>query len=160
MNIEHGISFSSIAGIVPSISTFRDIIDLHGTGYEVEHMPGYLSCGWMYADKSLIRYRDLGLVAVFITPSFNLPPESVVSVAGAEAGCRLRTEFDIHIRMALAEAKEIIEENYIVRHETSDCIEITPSNGESQTFLALHHCNNRIEFIGLHRIQTEESGRR
>jgi len=86
-------------------------------------------------------------------------PETPVLIVGAEAGCNLRTGDNLRIGMSLTEAREIVEKNYTVQYESPDCIEMLPITGESQTYLVLHHNSDQIEFIGLHRIQTEKSGR-
>jgi hypothetical protein len=44
----------------------------------------------------------------------------------------------------------IVNQVYSVREEFSDCIEITPTDSYSETFLALHHHEGYIECIGLH----------
>jgi hypothetical protein len=152
MNPEHKISFAGLAGITPSISTFLDIVDLHGTDYELENMPGDLSLRRVYADKSLVRYRDLGIVAAFVTPEFCLLPSTRVSVVGAEAGCSLTTVDGIRTGMRLADAMAIIKRNYTIRDQFSDCIEILPAEGRSQRYLGLHHNKTVVEYIGLYSV--------
>jgi hypothetical protein len=160
MNTGHEISFTSMADIAPSSSTFTDVIRLLGTDYEVERVPSRRSKTRLFQAKVVLHFQKFGLAVVFISPDFlSLLPETPVLIVGAESGCTLRTDSGLHIGMPLAEAVTIIKENYAVRYEASDCIEITPIDGEGQPFLALHHNNDRIEFIGLHRIQTERSGR-
>lgn len=150
MNAEYRISFAGVAGITPLLSTYRDIVDLHGIDYEVEHMPGYRSCGRVFADKSLIRYRDLGIVTVFITPEFHMLPSTPVSVVGAENGCSLATDDGIRVGMMVADAMVIIKQNYTIRNQFSDCIEILPADGLGQRYLGLHHNKNVLEYIGLY----------
>ena len=150
MNQKYMISFAGVAGITPSISTFRDIVDLHGTDYEVENMPGYRSCGRVYADKSLVRFRDLGIVAVFITPEYRLLPSSPVSVVGAESGCSFATDDGICVGMWLVDAMAIIKRNCTIRDQFSDCIEILPADGQGKRYLGLHHDRTVLEYIGLY----------
>lgn len=150
MNPEYKISFAGIAGITPSLSTYRDIVDLHGIDYEVENMPGYQSCGRVYADKCLVHYRNLGIVAVFVTPEYHMLPSIPVSVVGAETGCSLATDDGIRVGMRLADAMVIIKQNYTIRNQFSDCIEILPADGLGQRYLGLHHNKDVLEYIGLY----------
>lgn len=157
MNTEHDISFESINGIKPVTSTFADVMRQLGANHKVERVPSRRNKRGLSQPKVVLHFQQVGLAVVFTSQDFTLLPEAPVSIVAAESGCNLTTGDGLHIRMSLPEAKIIIKENYAIRHEVSGCIEITPIDGVSENFIALHHWDNRIEFIGLHRIQTERA---
>jgi len=150
MNTGRNISFTSIAGITPDTSTFADVMNKLGIDYKVERIPSRRGKIRQISSKVALHYQDLSIVVVFITPDFNLPPETLVSVVGAEISCQLQTSDSLRVGLPLTEAMAIIEKNYTVHHQSSGCIEIVPLEGESPTFVGICHNNDRIEFIGLY----------
>lgn len=150
MKPEVGISLSGIAGILPSMSTLAGVLQLHGTDYEVEPMASCRSEGWIFPDKSILRFRDLKIAVVFIDPGFTLSPKMQVSVVGCEMGCTLQTADGLYVGQSMVDAMEIIDRNYTVRDQTSYCIEICSFDGRSSTFLGIHYEEGLIQFIGLY----------
>jgi len=51
MNQNNGITFDGIANILPSVSTFSDVVKLHGSGYEVRHIPAEQSPIWSCPER-------------------------------------------------------------------------------------------------------------
>ena len=151
MTTEHSISLADIAGVTPFVSTFADVLRLHGTGYEVERMAPYQGKRWLIPAKIVLHHRTLGVITVFVDPGGDLPPEALVTVVGAEDGSPLRSADGLHVGVPLAEAEEIIASGYRVRARFSGVVEVVATDGSGENFLALHSEGDRVVFVGLYR---------
>jgi hypothetical protein len=157
MDSHPGVSLDNIAGIVPQVSTYSDVLRLLGSNYDIERIVPHQTKNRMLAAKIVLHFPITKVVVVFLDPGGKLPPEAQVTVVGAEEGSPLQTADGLHVGMFMTDAEKIIVRGYKVRGKSSHGdIEIVSADDKSSNFLWVSQKDDKVVFIGLYRRETNE----